>query len=253
MRKAVYNSVASLLVLTAPEVALAAPKVGVASAVKNDVRGTLGGSSRALTAGSDVFTKERIRTGAESTAQILLLDKTSLTVGPRSEMTLDNFVYNPSRSTGQVVMSAIRGAFRFVSGSQAPQSYTIRTPVGTMGVRGTIGELFVGPGFAVFILVEGSLTVAGRLLTVPGTALIFQNGQWTGPVTWDGTLFNVGSGISFPLYGWKFNNEPTDNPLPGNNISSIDQLNAIIQGSITPPPIPPSGEGGFRQRGLRRR
>jgi hypothetical protein len=253
MRKAVYNSVASLLVLTAPEVALAAPKVGVASAVKNDVRGTLGGSSRALTAGSEVFTKERIRTGAESTAQILLLDKTSLTVGPRSEMTLDNFVYNPSRSTGQVVMSAIRGAFRFVSGSQAPQSYTIRTPVGTMGVRGSIGDVIVGQGFAVFILVEGSLIIDKRfVLNIPGQAMIFQNGQWTGPITWDGTLFNVaGNGVTFPTYGWKFNNEPTDNPLPGNTINNIDQLNAILQGSI---PRPPAGEGGsFRQRGLKRR
>jgi hypothetical protein len=37
-----------------------------------------------------------------------------------------------------VVIETSRGAFRFVSGSQNPSNYTIKTPLATIGVRGTI-------------------------------------------------------------------------------------------------------------------
>src|SRR5215213_6166756 len=60
-------------------------KVGVASAVKNDVQGIQAGAGRALSPGSSVFERETVRTGAESVAQLLFLDQTSLSVGPRSE------------------------------------------------------------------------------------------------------------------------------------------------------------------------
>src|SRR4051794_24432504 len=77
--------------------AQAAPKIGVASAVRNDVQRVVGSGGQPLAVGSDVFTNERIRTGDASTAQILFLDKTSLTVGARAEIALDQFVYNPSK------------------------------------------------------------------------------------------------------------------------------------------------------------
>ena len=190
MRKTVYNLIAFLAIAAIPADASAAPKVGVAAAVQNDVQGSLGGSTRTLASGSDVFTNERIRTGQEAMAQILLLDKTSLTVGPRSELTLDRFVYNPSSGAGQVVVN-LRGAFRFVSGSQASRNYTIRTPIGNIGVRGSVGDLLVQNQQVIVILVEGGLAMnfKGRLyvLDVPGTAWVFSPTAPPRLVTWDGT------------------------------------------------------------------
>ena len=143
-RPGAWNLIAALLLLaTCAGVRAETPKIGVTAAVKNDVQGVRGSTARPLSAGSDVFTNERIRTGEASLAQILFLDKTSLTVGPRAELTLDRFVYNPSKGTGQVVLNAVQGAFRFVTGSQSPRNYTIKTPVGILGVRGTIGEVIV--------------------------------------------------------------------------------------------------------------
>ena len=221
----------------------AAPKIGVTAAVKNDVRRIVSGGGQPLTVGTDLFTNERIRTGEASTAQILFLDKTSLSIGPRAELTLDRFVYNPSKGTGQVVLNAVQGAFRFVSGSQNPRNYTIKTPVGNLGVRGTIVDLIVQGGQVIVILVEGALTMKINgltySLTVPGTAYIFSaNGTAQGPVTWDGTIINTSGDVQFPLYGWHFQGEPLNNGLP-NNIGNIDQLNGIIQRSLTPPPPPP--------------
>jgi hypothetical protein len=222
----------------------ATPKIGVASAIKNEVARVAGTSVQPLSVGSDLFTDERIRTGAASTAQILFLDKTSLTIGPRAELTLDRFVYNPSKGTGQVVLNAVQGAFRFVTGSQNPRNYTIKTPVGTLGVRGTIVDIIVANGQVTVILVEGALTmtVNGKTYSLfkPGTAYIFQaGGGATGPVAWDGTILNTGSEVTFPLYGWYFDGEQRDNGLPLTHIGQIDQLNAVIQHSLEPPPPPP--------------
>jgi hypothetical protein len=94
--------VAALAALAAVTDACAAGKIGVAAAVKNDVQRVVGTGGQPLSVGSDLFTSERIRTGEASAAQILLLDKTTLTVGPHAELTLDRFVYDPSsKSAGR--------------------------------------------------------------------------------------------------------------------------------------------------------
>jgi FecR-like protein len=232
--------VSALTVFLTAATAQAATKVGVAAAVKNDVQ--RGGQP--LATGADVFTNERIRTGEASIAQILLLDKTALTVGPRSEVTLDRFVYDPAKGQGQVVVNAVRGALRFVTGSQEPKSYTIRTPVGSLGVRGTIIDLVKEGDLWYVILVSGalSMTYKGSVynLTQAGTAFVISDGGITGPVTWDGTILNTGADVPFPLYGWYFPGQPVDGNQSGINIGSIDQLNGVIQRQLMPPPtIPP--------------
>src|SRR5690606_5957425 len=114
--------------------AMAQSKVGVAALVENDVSGTLSGRTRALQVGSDVFGGERVQTGDSGNAQLLFLDQTSFTIGPKADVTLDRFVYDPRRNTGNVVLQTTKGAFRFISGSQGADNYRIQTPVATIGV-----------------------------------------------------------------------------------------------------------------------
>ena len=58
-------------------------------------------------------------------------------------MRLDKFVYDPTGSSGKVVLQATKGAFRFVTGSQDKRAYEVRTPFGSLGVRGTVVELVI--------------------------------------------------------------------------------------------------------------
>ena len=147
-------------------------KIGVAAAVKNQVTG----NARPLVAGSDVRVREVVRTGADSMAQLLFLDETSLSIGPQSEVTLDRFVYDPNRRAGNVAFSTGRGVFRFVSGSQQPTSYQIKTPVATIGVRGTVVDWISQIGKTIFIQVQGIGDYKlpnGQVITLdPGQALI---------------------------------------------------------------------------------
>ena len=128
-------ALASVLVLYACA-AFAEPKIGNATATKNKVEGVLNGSTQDLANGSEVFANEIVRTGPASVADLLFIDSSKLSVGPTSEIRLDKFVYNPVNSTGTVVFQATRGAFRFVTGAQAKKNYEIKTPFGTLGVRG---------------------------------------------------------------------------------------------------------------------
>ncbi len=112
------------------------PKIGNATATKNKVEGVINGKNQPLSKGSDVFTNETVRTGDASVADLVFLDNTNLSVGPTSEVKLDKFVYDPTGSSGTVVINVTKGAFRFVTGSQDKRVYEIKTPFGTLGVRG---------------------------------------------------------------------------------------------------------------------
>jgi hypothetical protein len=63
-------------------------------------------------------------------------DQTNLDVGPSSSVRLDRFIYDPNRGTGEVILNATRGSFRFSTGAQGSKSYQVKTPYGTLGVRG---------------------------------------------------------------------------------------------------------------------
>ena len=225
-----------------------ASKIGVASAVKNRVEGSSG--NRVLAAGSSVFAREVVRTGDESTAQLLFLDETSLSIGPQSEVTLDRFVFDPNRGAGNVVINATRGAFRFVSGSQQPSSYQIRTPVATIGVRGTVFDLYLarnnqGQMVAVIILIEGSttLTIGGKVfnLTKPGQAMVVTQGGSVQLLNWDSTLFSVVNNIRFPLFGDRWPGLDSEwTQVPNMPQDRIEQM----FGGGGPPSFGDGGDGG---------
>jgi hypothetical protein len=153
---------------------------------------------------------QRVRTGRDSTAQLLFLDETSMNVGPGSDVTLDRFVYDPGRSKNDIALRATKGIFRFVSGSSDPRSYQLKTPVATIGVRGTIYDTIVGPNESVIVLVEGKLVITlpgGRVVNLdkPGKTLrIRKGGKVEGPITWDGSLIRVTGVVPYPLYGDSF-------------------------------------------------
>jgi FecR protein len=190
-------AVATLFALHA--IAFAAdPKIGNAKSTRNQVEGVVGGQTERLSTGSDVFTNETVRTGAAAVADLVFIDNTNLSVGPTSEVRLDKFVYDPTGSSGSVVIQATRGAFRFVTGSQDKRVYQIKTPFGSLGVRGTIVEMVLKPctpgvphnqcgvtlklveGSATFTTTSGQtvdLSQANTVVTINGDGAVTQTSQ----------------------------------------------------------------------------
>ena len=124
----------------APFVASAAVKVGVTGAVDPQTFSIPPDSDQhVLNAGEDVAFKEEIDTKEEGRAEILFLDRSSLSIGPDARVVIDDFVYSPQNNTGSLAIRAVEGIFRYVGGalSKNENAVTIETP--TAGDRHSRG------------------------------------------------------------------------------------------------------------------
>ena len=101
--------------------------------VKPEASGSIAGT---LSAGNGVHASETVHTGSSGQADLRFLDNSNLTVGPGSSVRLDKFVYDPNKGSGSVAIEASRGAFRFVTASQNKGEVKVKTPSGTLGIRG---------------------------------------------------------------------------------------------------------------------
>ena len=108
-------------------------RIGTASSVKPEATGSIAGT---LSAGSGVHASETVKTGSAGQAGLRFLDNSNMTVGPGSSVRLDKFVYDPNKGAGAIAVEATRGAFRFSTGGQNGGEVKVKTPSGTLGIRG---------------------------------------------------------------------------------------------------------------------
>jgi len=118
-------------------------RIGIAAAVRGAVNATTPGQpvGRVIESGKPLYLNDHVTTGPDSRMQILLLDETTFTIGPNSDMVLDEFVYDPKTNAGHVSARILAGVFRFVTGKIArrrPQDMNVRLAVATIGIRGTM-------------------------------------------------------------------------------------------------------------------
>ena len=175
------SAVAALLFsLLTIQSALPAERVGVAAAVTPAATSQApGGDQTTLKIGKSVVYNERIDTSDAGVVQVLLLDGSTFTVGPRSSLVIDKFVYDPRSGKGALVASFSKGALRFVGGklSKDDRGITVKTPAGVLTVRGGIWQGVVfGPNRALFAFTFGdyfSLLRNSRLATLKQTGMVF--------------------------------------------------------------------------------
>ncbi|MCP5368549.1 MAG: FecR domain-containing protein [Hyphomicrobiales bacterium] len=156
--------------------ALAAETIGVVATAENRITGTLDQRVRDLKVSQDIFRNEVIQTHDGASTQLLFLDETTLTLGPNSQVTLDEMVYDPQSGVGSVALSVVRGAAKFVTGVQDPKAYLIKTPTSNIGIRGSGIGIFVGATQTLIVLLEG-LAIVNNLLGV--TQILDQVGTYT--------------------------------------------------------------------------
>jgi len=148
---AIFISVGTVLPSQAAEPSGEAVAVIQATAVE-DATG-----NRPLQTKGPVFMGDLIRTDQAGQAQLRFKDNTKLVIGPNSELTIDSFVLANQATAQEFTINAIRGAFRFISGSSQKQAYTIKTPNATIGVRGTKFDLTFSDNATNLALYEGGV------------------------------------------------------------------------------------------------
>lgn len=111
--------------------------VGVIGAAIGDIKNQ---KNESLSNGSKIFFGDTIISKSKSNAQILFLDQTVLTLGEETELTIDEFVYDPNSKDGSFVSTVKTGTVKFITGQiskKNPDNLEVKVPAGTLGARGT--------------------------------------------------------------------------------------------------------------------
>lgn len=112
---------------------------GQASATGTD------GKERRLAIGSPIFNGDLIRTDAQSKVGFAMTDRSAYTVAENTQLRIKDYQYRESApEEDSSTLSLIRGAFRFLTGAigkRNPDDVRYETPVATIGIRGTEGEV----------------------------------------------------------------------------------------------------------------
>lgn len=155
-------------------------EVGRNSAVKGEVKikSVDEDVSRQAIIKEPVFLGDNVNSHIGSSLQVLLKDKSTFTVGPQCDMKIDKFVYDPTKNSNSLSAKVKKGMFRFTSGNVSktnPDEITVTTPTATMGIRGTMVEVLVGPE-AFLCSKHENILVPGVKLDHAGATLVILRG-----------------------------------------------------------------------------
>ena len=99
-----------------------------------------GDTSRLAAPGGGVAEAERIVTGPQGSAVLLLRDGTQITIGPNSQVDITRFQFDATTQTGSLTVQVLLGTIRMVTGllgKLQPDNVKVQTPSSTVSVRGT--------------------------------------------------------------------------------------------------------------------
>ena len=120
--------------------------IGMAASVVGDVKSSNAAAPkpRPVALRQRIALADLIQTGKGSQLQLMLLDRSTFSIGSNATLRIDRFVYDPARGRNSGA-SVTRGAFRFMSGQpNRANNTTISSPVATIGIRGTVLDGVVG-------------------------------------------------------------------------------------------------------------
>jgi hypothetical protein len=123
-----------------PLAALAQEPIGQLKTSSGAVSVTHGGAAKPAAAGDHVFQSDVVSTGADGAVGITFNDNSMMSLGPNSELSLDQFQFNVTTHEGAFESFLHKGTMAVTSGQitqQKPEAMKVRTPTTLLGVRGT--------------------------------------------------------------------------------------------------------------------
>lgn len=115
-------------------------RIATVKTVKGSAHIISAGQRYDASVGAAVHQSDTLETEADSAIGVTFLDNTTLSLGPKSQLMLNNYIFEPRIDKFAFVARLTKGSLMFVSGLIAklsPDAVALQTPVGTLGVRGT--------------------------------------------------------------------------------------------------------------------
>jgi hypothetical protein len=128
--------------VAAPGLASAQDKgpVGVVKTVKGVATVTTAGQVLKAQPGTPLHQGSELRTEADASLGVIFGDNTLMSFGPNTELTVEEYLYEPAAGRLKLAARMSKGTLNYVSGAIAklqPEAVTVKTPSGLIGVRGT--------------------------------------------------------------------------------------------------------------------
>ncbi len=125
----------------APATAAPERQAGFVKSVRGDVKLlSAAAAARNAVPGDALASVDRIVTGPDSSAAVVLRDDTTLVVGPSSRLDLKQFHFDATTHEGGLLVSLLRGSMRMITGligKTNPDAVRVETQTATIGIRGT--------------------------------------------------------------------------------------------------------------------
>jgi len=98
------------------------------------------GDAIPATVGARIFKNDTLKTSEGGALGAVFRDNTTISLGPRTEVVLDEFIFAPDQAKFSMITRMIKGSAAYLSGlisKLSPGSARVETPVGVVGFRGT--------------------------------------------------------------------------------------------------------------------
>lgn len=114
--------------------------VGTVKTVTGDAWVITTGQRVKAQAGTSVFLGSQLKTAKSASLGVTFRDNTLMSFGPDTELTVDEYLFVPVKGQYKLGARLDKGSLNYLSGVIAklkPEAVTVKTPTGTIGVRGT--------------------------------------------------------------------------------------------------------------------
>lgn len=136
----------------------------------------LNGTIEVAGIGTPIYPGDVVETDETGAVNIMFIDETTFAVSEDARLAIDEYIFDPATQSGTSNFSVLKGVFVFTSGligRDDPDDVMIKTPSGSIGIRGTIiagdvdtGEITVIEGAIVLHDFHGnSVTLANQYET----------------------------------------------------------------------------------------
>ena len=116
------------------------PPIGYVKNVAGDASVSTAGQTVKAETGTPVLLGSVLRTGQNGSMGVTFKDETVMSFGPDTELSVDEYLYAPAQDKLKLGSTLSKGSLNYISGVIAklkPEAVSVKTPSGTIGIRGT--------------------------------------------------------------------------------------------------------------------
>lgn len=204
--------------------AFAAGIATVTDVVNEGFRQPPGDRERRAAASDELVSEEALRTARDSSIAVRFIDGSELSVESLSEVVLSDYLFDPQSAAATGIITLNSGLFHFNSNDVSDDGLVLKTPVATIGIRGTQFLVTVADEITIVDILEGQVEVSplggGKPITCEGGQSILVAGAKSDAVCGDLGSFTTAAAPPADQQGDGHDNSGRDRSASANAGSS---------------------------------